>query len=406
MSSNPDTFTRKPTENDNLAPEDFLPVTDAAGSKRNPIKGLIQIAAIVAIVAGALYLSRAPSEAEVTARAGAPFAGRGSATVAPPVNVVTLKPATTTLTVNATGTVTVRGYVSLTPQVSGRVVTVAPALREGGEFAAGEILLTIEPRDFELALDQAQADLASAESALMLARAEGEVAVNNYRLLHPTGTVPTLVAKVPQIKQADAQLAAARARVNVAELELSRASYSLPFAGFITSSTAEPGQVLTRGQAFGQAFAEDAIEVAVPLAPADIKLLSPLPGRNASVHANGTTYTAIVERIAPELDQRTRFRRVLLRLTNGRLPPGTFTDVSIEGPAVANTLLLPDASEQTRGVVWVVENGRLRERSPLILSRTKAGLVAESFATGDGVVVGSVPGASDGLEVQPRAIVQ
>jgi len=304
------------------------------------------------------------------------------------------------LTVSATGSVGVRNHVSLTPQVGGRVVSLSPSLRAGGSFAAGDELLVIDRRDFELALGQAQADLATAEANLLLEQAKSDAARANYDLLHPGEEAPPLVARVPQIAQAKAGIAAANARLRIAALDLERTSFSLPFAGNVTASTAEVGQVLTRGQSFGQAFALGAVEVVVPVAPDDFNQLAPAVGRRAMVRDQYRTYVAVVDRVSAELDARTRFANLYLSLADDPPAPGTFVDVEIEGATLANTFLLPEAAEQVNSRVWVVSRGVLAAVTPDTLGRTAEGWIVTAFDIRDGVVLGAVPGAREGQAVE------
>ena len=218
--------------------------------------------------------------------------------------------------------------------------------------------------------------------------------------MRPGQTVPPLVAKVPQIERGKAEVAAAEARVALAELELDRTRLSLPFSGRVTSSTAEVGQVLGKGQSFGRAFALDALEIAVPVAEDDLTRLTPIVGRAAVVSAGGRSVDAVVERVSAELDERTRFATVYL--TFGSAPgliPGTFVSVALQGPEQEDTFLLPDAAAQMGGRVWVVEDGVLRSETPQVFGRREGGLLVPAFDAGDGIVIGAVPGARDGLPV-------
>ena len=260
-------------------------------------------------------------------------------------------------------------------------------------------------------LRQARADIANALSTLRLRRAEGDAARQNYAILHPGEGVPPLVAKVPQIEQAQAQLAAARARADIAQLDLSRTRFTLPFAGRVIETTAEVGQVLTRGQPFGQAFALDAVEVVAPIAPDDLARISPAVGRAAEVRvdpaalpasaAGNTVIAARVERVSAELDERTRFARVYLTFDNAPdLPPGTFVDIHIDGPTLGGTYRLPEAADQLNGQVWIVADGKLARRQPTIRGRVDGGFVVEAFDYNSGIVLGAVPAAREGLAVE------
>lgn len=362
--------------------------------------GIVQIGVVVALVLLALVYARAPRQGSGDALPS--LAGRGSETP-PLVRVVRPVSASTALRIEATGAVAVRNHVALAPEVGGRVVEVSPSLRAGGAFQAGERLLVIDWRDFRLAYEQAEADVATAAATLMLQEAEGEAARANYALLHPDETAPPLVAKTPQIAQAKARLAAAQARLKVAALELRRTAFSLPFAGRVTETSAEVGQVLNRGQTFGQAFALDALEVVAPLSADDVARLQPVAGRQATVRGGGRALRAQVERMSAELDARSRFATLYLTFVDPGLPPGTFVDLAIDGPEIANTYLLPEAAEQVGGSVWLVADGQLQSFTPTALGRTAEGWLVAAFDAKDGVVTGAVPGARAGLQVQTQA---
>jgi len=362
------------------------------------IAGPIQILTVAALIIAAVFFSRAPSKEDVLGAGGSATLGQPSSP--PVVRVIRPFVETTTLTVVTTGSVNVRNHVALTPQITGRVARVSPNLRAGGAFVAGEELLVIETSDFELAVEQALADVASAESTLLLQQAEGDAARQNYAILHPGEAVPPLVARVPQIEQAKARLASAKARSKVAALELSRTRFSLPFAGHVTEAAAEVGQLLTRGQTFGRAFALDAVEAEGFVSQDDLRRISPVVGRRATVLADGTGLPARVERVSAELDQRTRFASLFLSFEETpALPPGTFVDIEIEGPALHNTYKLPEAAEQVGAEVWIVDEGRLEVVNPTVRGRDGAGIVVDAFDYAQGIVIGAVPGARQGLPV-------
>ena len=362
--------------------------------------GTVQIAVVVVLVLLAVVYARTPRQ---NAGGGPPdFAGGRGETPTPVVRVVRPAVTRTALRIAATGSVDVRNHVALAPQVGGRVVEVSESLRAGGAFQAGEQLLVIDRRDFELAFDQAEADVATAAATVMLQEAEGEAARANYALLHPGEVVPALVAKTPQIAQAKARLAAAQARLKVAALELERTSFSLPFSGRVTETSAEIGQLLGRGQAFGQAYALDALEVVAPLSADELDRLAPVVGRRATVREGERTLPARVERVSAELDARSRFATLYLAFVDDAEgpPPGAFVDLTIDGPELTNTFVLPEAAEQVGGSVWLVAGGKLQSFTPTVLGRTAEGWVVAAFDAGDGVVTGAVPGARTGLAVQ------
>ena len=370
------------------------PSEAASGKPKRRWVGTTQVVVVIALVLLALLYARAPDNDNAALQIGAGEDPK------PLVNVFRPRAGANMLTVAATGSVDVRNRVALTPQVTGRVVSISPSLRVGGTFAAGEQLLVIDRRDFQLAAEAAAADVATAESDLKLEQAKSDAARANYDLLHPDEEVPALVARVPQIAQAEARLAAARARERVAALDLERTVFSLPFAGTVTRTSAEVGQLLTRGQSFGEVFADDAIEVVAPISADNLKRLNPAVGRRARVSDPYRSFEAVVEKVSAELDSRTRFATLYLKVTGEPPVPGTFVDVEIEGPVFADTFLLPDAAEQANDHVWIVANDELRAVTTPAYGRTADGWITQAFDPGDGVVLGAVPGAQEGQAVQ------
>ncbi len=384
--------------NDERAP---APVR-ANGAGRG-ITGMLQIVGIIVGVGLIMAFSREDDDAPaVNSASSTPVRGTPEPDpIAPPlVRVMVPERTEMGVTIDATGTVEVRSFVELAPRIGGPVVSVSRSLRSGGEFEAGEVLFTIDPSDYELAVEQAQAELAATLSRLRLRQAEAAAARENYALLHGNVPVPDLVAKVPQIQQSEADVAGARARLARAELDLSRTEFTLPFDGRVVDTSVSVGQLLSKGQSSGQAFSLDAVEVAVPISTHELQRLQPVEGRNALVRLDGQTFQATVDRTSATLDERSRFARLYLTLADQtELAPGTFVDVALHGPLVPDVFVLPEASEQPSAAVWVVRQGALRQLTPHIYGRTTDGLVVRVFDYGEGVVLGSIPGSREGLRV-------
>ncbi|MGI9328759.1 MAG: efflux RND transporter periplasmic adaptor subunit [Pseudomonadales bacterium] len=371
----------------------------AAPTLKSRIVGLLQLLAVVVFIVSAVLFAREDEHTQVPAAAESVLAD----TAVKPLFVATLQPqsARSTLQVQTTGSVVVRNYVSLVSQITGRVESISPTLRPGGAFSAGQPMLAIDPQDFELAVAQAEADVSQARANLELLRAQSEAAITNYALLHGNKPVPPLVAKRPQIAQGEAQLDAAQARADIARLDLTRTTIALPFAGRVVESMAEVGQLLTRGQAFGRVFAVDAIEVVVPVSMEEVQKLAPVLSRTAQVLSESQVFRAQVSRQSAELDERTRFARLYLSFDeNADLPPGAFVEVILEGPSVEDTFRLPIAAQQPGDGIWVVRQGKLSAATPQILDKTTAEIVVAAFDAAEGVVLGAVPGASEGLAVR------
>ena len=87
------------------------------------------------------------------------------------------------LAVTSQGTVRPRTESQLVPQIAGRVTWVAPSFAEGGFFEAGDVLVRLDPFDYEQMLVSARSQLAQARLRLAQEEAEAEVAQREWEAL-------------------------------------------------------------------------------------------------------------------------------------------------------------------------------------------------------------------------------
>ena len=106
-------------------------------------------------------------------------------TEAPPplVRVQSIYPTDFQLIVPAQGTVAPRTQTTLISQVAGQIIAVSPAFANGGFFEKGDVLLTIDPRDYEVAVAQAQVQVAQAKLRLAREEEEAEIAREEWKRL-------------------------------------------------------------------------------------------------------------------------------------------------------------------------------------------------------------------------------
>ncbi len=382
---------------------DTAPSPDTGASTGSSIAGWLQVAVVIGVLVGAFAVTRI-----LSASVSGPE--RGAVTSdAPVVAIITPRPQTATVTVSETGTVRARADVSIAPQVGGRVVEVADSFAAGGAFAAGDTLFRIDPTDFELTVRQAQADLASAQSALELELAEAETAKREWRLVNGDEPIPALVAREPQIAQARASVAGAQARVGDARVALERTRYSLPFDGRVIATTIEMGQTLAPNQPYGTAYRVEALEAFVALPAEDIARLDPVQGRTARITAAGgrapIEATATVARVDASLDARTRLAGVTLRFDSPPpFLPGAFVGVTVVGDTLDGVFEVPADIIGPGDRIWVVDGEALEARTATVLARGDDTAIVAAFDVADGVVVTAPAGAREGLVV--RAVAQ
>jgi len=336
----------------------------------------------------------------------------------PLVEVIVATPTELPVGIHGHGEVAAKRTVNLVPEVSGRVVEVHPAMVAGGFFRAGQPLVELDPRDYELAVDRAEATVARASVALERERAEAEVARQEWNELHPGESPPSgLVVREPQVRQAEAELEAARADLAVAQLNLERTVIRLPFDGVVVSENVDVGQFVTVGSMLATVNSTDLVEVRVPLEDRELAWFdAPLRpgsrGPEATVIARFAggehRWSGRVARLEAEVDRTSRMVHVVVEVprpfdaSDERPPllPGSFVDVVIDGRTVSSVVPVPRYAVHD-GAVWVAEDGQLRIRPvEVVRSERETTWIGGGLSAGDAVIVSPLNAVTDGMAVR------
>lgn len=340
----------------------------------------------------------------------------------PGVRVVPAAPNAGPVVIRGEGTVAPLRQIDMIPQVGGEVVYVSPSLVDGGAFTRGDLLIRIDPEDYRLAVTLARAKVEDAESKLATLKAESAAALEEWRIhLRDKDSAgsepPPLLVKKPQLQAAGAQLAAQRAELRRAELNLERTEIHAPFNGRVSRENVDTGQVVTPGQSLGTLYGTDSAEVVVPLQSSDLAWFE-IPGftnggdRGAEVVVRGRlageerTWKGRVLRSKGRLDERTRMLDVVVGVddpyaTRPPLAVGMFVSVDILGKPLPGAVRIPRAALRQGGVVWVVKAGRLRFR-PVEVARVQGDdvMVSGGLEAGELVAVSGLKTAVDDMAVR------
>ncbi|MCF6291002.1 MAG: efflux RND transporter periplasmic adaptor subunit [Desulfobacterales bacterium] len=342
------------------------------------------------------------------------------------VEVLVAKQVDRPVRVFATGTVQVDQEVTIVPQVSGRVVTVAPNMVAGGFFNKGELLFGLESTDYELAVQQARAVLARAESDLLLTKGRAAVArqewtrLNQGRDIHPN----PLVVMEPQLNEKQAGLESARAGLRQAELNLARTRITAPFNCRVRSEQVGIGQYIRSGSSVATVAGIDTAEIVVPLEPDDLAWLTvPRPGDGRqgpaatvrlTVNTRKYEWPGRVVRSLGELDEFTRMARVVIRVehpyraaadtlaTGPDLVQGSFVEVEIIGRTINGVTILPRKVIRDNDSVWVLDDAdTLRVRPVTVVRREKDAVwISSGLDNGERVILTNLAGGAQGMALR------
>ncbi len=336
----------------------------------------------------------------------------------PLVEAVAVHPADVPVIIRGTGTVRSPRTVQLIPQVSGRIVHVSPAFVQGGYFRAGEALVEIDRTDSEAALHQAEARVASAEVQLEMERARATVARREWEREHPGQEPPSpLVVREPQVRGAEADLAAARAALEKAKADLDRTRIALPFDGRVVEKQADLGQFVAPGQPIASVYAVESMEIPVPLRDDELAWFDiPCPGNRrtgspvtvtARLGGETMTWNGRIARTEGTVDLQTRTISVVVEVPRPvggtRIPllPGMFVEAAIHGRTLRNAFAIPRYAIHEGDTVWVADGGVLRFRKVAVAHTAgDTAYLTGGLADGDLVVTSQLEVVTDGMKVR------
>lgn len=320
---------------------------------------------------------------------------------------------------------------TLSPEVSGRITYLSPSLVVGGRVRAGDVLLRIDRRNYELAVKQQRAQVHQRQAELELEQAYGKVAKREWESMMGEGNADgRLASREPQREVAEILVEAANSALDRARLDLERTVIRAPFNATIRSETVEEGEIATPGQVVATLVGTDALWVRVSI-PVEYLALIGVPGLSAGEPKGPPGETAqaaqarVVQRLGDrgaverpgrvirlvnELDPESRTAQVLVEVERpfdpppGELPllPGAFVEVELEGQEPMPVVAVPRLAVVEGHHVWVVDGEqRLRKRRLQIGWGDQERVYATAgLSAGDRVVVTPPPTALEGMEVR------
>jgi RND family efflux transporter MFP subunit len=341
----------------------------------------------------------------------------------PLVQTVRLEPQTLRLAVRSQGVATPRNEIDLVAQVAGQVTKLHPSLAAGGFFEAGEVLMAVDPRDYDLAIEEAEARIAEARRQVATEEAQAEQARSEWQALGEGRPTP-LTLHEPQLAEARARLKAAEADRAKARLQRSRCEWRAPFAGRVREKKVGLGQYVRPGDALARIYATDAAEVRLPLSKDQLASLDlPLGSRDSRLRAGprvvlSTDFAATprrwegrIVRVEGALDEATGLLHVVAEVRDpyaakdGQPPlmAGLFVQAEIEGKAQAGLFVLPPgAVNAAQESLWVDGENRLRIRRLDIVQNEPERVVAKGLPAGGRLVVSGVQVPVEGMAVRPQ----
>ncbi|NOQ67152.1 MAG: efflux RND transporter periplasmic adaptor subunit [Desulfobacterales bacterium] len=343
--------------------------------------------------------------------------------MAPLVRTAVLQPENYTFSIPAMGTVIPSRETGLEVPVSGEVIYVHSEFTEGGMFAQGTKILQVDPKDYELAVQQKRRALADAEYSLKLEQGHQDVARQEWSLLYGDKVVnkgeSDLALRKPHLEKVQAEIAAAKAELEQAEINLNRTTLTAPFNALVLKSYVELGSQVSSQKRLADLVGTDTYWVQVSL-PVDRLRWVQVPNGDQGAGSEVDIFyradnvkTGRVARLLPDLSKEGRMARLLIEVADPldlqakdekqpMLLIGEFVRVSIEGEELHNVYRVPRSALRNDREVWIVdEESKLAIRPVKTIWRDQDTVVVQDgFKPGEALVISDIPAPVAGMDLR------
>lgn len=357
----------------------------------------------------------------------APQARKRPSPSAPSIKVTTqdVRPGNVQLEIYSYGQVSAKTQSTLTAQVSGNVTKVSENFQEGAFFNKGDLLISIDSRDYQNAINTAKANLTQAQQDLALEQAKVDQAKADWKRLNKNAKIPALVSRTPQVISAKAKVSAMHANYNQAIINFQRTKIHAPFDGRILSKAANLGDYINANTALAEIISSDALQVRLPLKNSDLAYVdlpeqfisseqpAQLSQPNVSFMADlisDQQWQGKLVRTEAAIDESSQQLFVIgeidapyaaINSNKHPLKIGQYVSAKIEGKVLANTISVKVENIYQGQFVYVVENGLIQRRPISILWRNDSiALIGEGLKSGDKLITSLL---SDGSQGSPAS---
>jgi len=377
----------------------------------------IWVVVAIVVIGGVWYYRSAPANSQASGAPGSGFPGGfpGGPDSMGPVPVVVTAAVHGDLPVyfDGLGTVTAFNTVTVRSRVDGAIVKVN--FTEGQFVHEGDALVEIDPRPYQVALEQAQGQLAKDQAQLK----DVQIDMERYKLLYKEGVIPKQQVDTQEasVGQSQGSIAADQAAIDSAKLNITYSHIVAPISGRVGLRLVDVGNIVHATDTTG-------LVVITQLQPISVIFTLPqdqLPQVMAKLHSGAQLSVEAWDRdntqkitsgklatIDNQIDVTTGTYKLKAIFSNDNdiLFPNQFVNVHLLVDTKRNVTLVPVAAIQ-RGpqgtYVYTSQAGNVTKIQAVTVAQTTGNLVAitTGVKAGDSVVVDGQDKLQEGTRINP-----
>ncbi len=315
------------------------------------------------------------------------------------------------VTLEALGTVTPQATVTVLPQLSGYLTQVA--FTEGQSVSQGQFLAQIDPRPYQVQLEEYQASQAKDAATLAQARSD----LSRYETLQRQNSISAQQVTDQEflVQQDAAAVQVDQANIDTAKLDLAYCHITAPVAGMVGLRLVDPGNYVTSGSTTGIAVITTMQPMTVIFAVPQTELQPVLARLQAGATLTASAYSSddttkiadgALSAVGNQVNTSTGTvnLRAIFPNTNNALFPNEFVNIHLLVDTLQNAVLVPSPAVQTGApgsYVYLVNPDKTVSVQTVTTGVTDGTntVITKGLQAGDTVVIDGVDRLTDGMKV-------
>lgn len=281
--------------------------------------------------------------------------------------------------------------IEIKPRVNGQIIKLNPEFLPGGYFKEGAPLVTIDPTDYTLLVQQYQSEVAKTESDLAIEMGNQLIAQKEFAMLDEpvNDTEKSLILRKPQLNKLKASHQVALSRLRQAKLDLKRTVVTTPFNAVVEERLIDQGARVSETTSLAKIVGTDSFWLRLTLPIEQLQWLK-IPtsfeqhGSRVKIYSQSSTTNSQfrighILRLVPSLETEGRMAQLLIEIKDPlslkdenlgkpKLLLGSYVHAEIEGVSLDSVFAVPRSHIHEGNTVWLMDKEGLLQIQPVTIA--------------------------------------
>ncbi len=371
------------------------------------VSGLLKLIVSILIIAGAVW------GAKILIKTGPKPEKKEAKRMVVKVKTASIKSENKTVVVNAMGTVMPAREVVLYPRVSGEVIKVNKAFQKGNIFNKDELILKIEDKDFELAIEQKELDIENLKNDLKIEQGNANTAAREWELANiqnANTAEKDLALRKPQIAKIETAIKRLKSSLEKIKLDKKRTEVKAPFNSIVMEKMTELGSQLDMRSKIVNLIGTDEFYIEVALSQNDLKFLNLDTAKVKVILSENDIVIAKIVRLLSSVEKQGRMAKLLLsvkdplclnlRKSQTPLLLNKFVKIELSGQKLNDIIAIDRNILRDNSTLWFLQDNKLKiEKAKVLWKDYSTVYIKNEFAKTAKIIISDIPGAIEGMQL-------